>query len=104
MSLSLLTEPQAVRSAIEEYDQLGGDLFLSRYGYAPARSYVLVHGGKEYPSKAIAGVAVGKQHPERGPLRSDQFSGGENTVQAKLKELGFVVRAPAGLSSPLTPP
>jgi hypothetical protein len=87
---------------MQEYDQLGGDRFLSRYGYRPARSYVLVEDGKEYPSKAIAGVAVGKQHPGRGPLRSDEFSGGESTVRAKLEELGFVVRAPVGLSSQLT--
>jgi hypothetical protein len=102
MSLTLLTDPEAVRSAMQEYDRLGGDQFLSRYGYKPARSYVLVEGGKEYPSKAIAGVAVGKQHPGRGALRSDEFSGGESTVRTKLEELGFSVRAPVDLSSQFT--
>src|SRR3954463_14397372 len=50
---------------------------------------------KEYDSKAIAGVAVGKQFPSEGPLRSDQFSGGDATVRAKLESLGFRVRGPS---------
>jgi hypothetical protein len=49
------------------------------------------HGGRLYDSKAIAGVAFGYEHPERGPLSNDEFSGGEQTVQAKLEELGFEV-------------
>ncbi len=93
MTLSSLTSPNAVREAIDEYDQLGSTEFLRKYGYGPARSYVLAHDGKEYPSKAITGVAVGKQHPSRGPLRSAEFTGGEQTVRAKLQELGFTVKA-----------
>jgi hypothetical protein len=94
MTLSALTSSEAVRAAIAEYDQLGGAEFLRRYGFGPARSYVLVYDGREYPSKAIAGVAVGKQHPDRGPLQASEFSGGDNTVRAKLEELGFSVREP----------
>jgi hypothetical protein len=92
MPLSALSERSAVLSAMAEYDELGREEFLDRYGYGPSRSYFLEHDGKEYDSKAIAGVAVGKQFPSEGPLRKDQFSGGDATVRAKLESLGFRVR------------
>ena len=91
MSLSLLTDPAAVIAAIEEYDVMGGDAFRTQYGYGKARNLFLVNAGKLYDSKAIAGVAVGKQHPERGPLRADEFSGGDQTVRKALEALGFDV-------------
>lgn len=89
MSLSLLSSPEAVRSAMAEFDELGQDEFLAKYGYRPAREYFLEEGGRRYDSKAIAGVAFGKQYPDRGPLKSDEFSGGFNTVRDKLQQLGF---------------
>ena len=82
-----------------EYDELGRDAFLARYGYGPARSYFVVHDGKRYDSKALAGVAVGKQFPASGPLAATEFSGGEATVKAKLEELGFEVAGPSDFNS-----
>ncbi|MES2994069.1 MAG: DUF3883 domain-containing protein [Pseudomonadota bacterium] len=49
--------------------------------------------GQWADSKAIAGVAVGIQFPADGPLRSGQFSGGQETVVRRLTSLGFEVRA-----------
>ncbi|MGE3993728.1 AAA family ATPase [Pseudorhodoplanes sp.] len=89
MSLESLTDPAAVHAAMDEYDSLGGDAFLRKYGFGKARAFHVVRNGKPYPSKAIAGVAVGVQHPSRGTLRSTDFSGGESTVRAKLESLGF---------------
>jgi hypothetical protein len=89
--LSDLTERSAVLQAMVEFDELGRDVFLARYGYGPARSYFVVHNGKQYDSKALAGVAVGKQFPTSGPLAPSDFSGGEATVEAKLESLGFEV-------------
>src|SRR5271170_5016950 len=77
LGLSDLTERDAVEQAMAEYDELGRDAFLSRYGYGPARSYFVVHDGKRYDSKALAGAAVGKQFPASGPLAASEFSGGE---------------------------
>lgn len=91
MSLNLLTRREAVLAAIAEYDELGQKEFLDRYGYAPSRAYLLEHDGRRYDSKAIAGVAVGKENPSRGPLRADEFSGGDATVRQKLEALGFHV-------------
>ena len=49
----------AVLAAIAEYDRLGQDEFLDKYGFDRARSYLLIHNGKAYDSKAIVGVAHG---------------------------------------------
>ncbi len=92
--LSDLSEKSAVLQAMAEYDQLGRDAFLARYGYGPARSFFVVHDGKRYDSKALAGVAVGKQFPTSGPLTASEFSGGEATVKAKLEQLGFELVGP----------
>lgn len=91
MRLGDLTDPSAVFTAIAEYDRLGSDFFLARYGFNPARSYFLVHDGKRYDSKAIAAAAVGFQFPADGPLTANEFSGGEATVRRKLESLGFRV-------------
>src|SRR5688572_5020702 len=90
MALEDITAP-AVRSAIAEFDRLGRGTFLHRYGYGPARSYFVQADGELYDSKAIAGAAHGYARRELGPLRSDDFSGGEATVARQLRSLGFVV-------------
>lgn len=47
MALNELTRQEILR-AIEEYDQLGRDAFLKKYGFGPARSYLLHHDGKTF--------------------------------------------------------
>jgi putative restriction endonuclease len=91
MSLQDLSSPEAVISAIEEYERLGRSRFLKKYGYAEAKRYLVQYKGKFYDSKAIAGVAHKYQFPDDGPLRAMDFSGGEATVQKRLEHLGFVV-------------
>lgn len=58
VALSEITRDAALR-AIGEYDRLGQDGFLERYGFDRACQYLLVYGGKRYDSKAIVGVAHG---------------------------------------------
>jgi len=98
MSLSELSSPTAVRKAMEEYDQLGRDEFLKRYGFHPAREYLLQRDGREYDSKAIAGVAHKFEFPDLGPLKAEEFSGGIGAGAAakKLSQLGFTI---VGLSA-----
>ncbi|MEZ0077513.1 HNH endonuclease [Planotetraspora sp. GP83] len=83
---------EMVLAALEEHDELGRDAFLDQYGYRPARDYFLIHEGRRYDSKAIAGVA------HRGvtgrPLRAAEFSGGNITVARALSRLGFTVTTP----------
>jgi hypothetical protein len=96
--LSKLTDPAAVRTALSEFDQIGRERFLDRYGFGPAKMYFLKIDHKYYDSKAIVGAAYRYQHPEEksGHAASD-FSGGEATVARKLTQLGFiVVRRDAG--------
>ena len=46
-------------AAIAEFDELGRERFLDTYGFKKATGYVLIHDGKSYDSKAIAGAAHG---------------------------------------------
>ncbi|HYG85643.1 MAG TPA: DUF3883 domain-containing protein [Azospirillum sp.] len=85
-----LTSRRAVLSTIAECDRLGRDAFLTKYGYAPAKEYVLRHGGREYDSKAIVGVAYGHQHG-CPPLKPSDFSGGRGFAAGHLVKLGFEV-------------
>ena len=61
MGLGDLTSREAVIAAVQEFDKIGEEAFLSKYGYGPARRFFLILGGKLYPSKAIVGVACGYQ-------------------------------------------
>jgi MrcB-like, N-terminal domain len=91
MPLSDLTDPAAVDDAMNEFDRIGRDNFLQKYGFGPSRAYFVRRDGKYYDSKAIVGAAHGYQYPQKGQLRAHDFSGGENTVRAKLEALGFSV-------------
>jgi 5-methylcytosine-specific restriction protein A len=91
MAFQDITDPGAVQLAIAEFDRVGTDSFLTRYGFKKARAFFLAVGGREYDSKAIAGAAHGYQFPNLGPLHPSDFSGGEATVARKLRSLGFTV-------------
>lgn len=89
--LAQLTSRQAVLDAVAEYNELGQETFLSKYGFGKAVSYVLIYEGREYDSKAIAGVAM--KHQFGTPLSPGDFSGGKSTVKKQLESLGFMVRS-----------
>jgi hypothetical protein len=80
----------AVLAATNEYDELGQDEFLERYGFGRARKFVLVLDGKTYDSKAIVGAA--HRYATGKALPAAAFSGGVHTVVAWLTALGFEVR------------
>ncbi|MFD8149773.1 HNH endonuclease [Streptomyces sp. NPDC059720] len=83
-----------VLKAIEECDRLGRDAFLKAYGFRRARTYLLVHDGRHYDSKAIVGAAHGFL-PGQRPLPPDAkgFSGGAEHAARLLGRLGFDVVA-----------
>jgi len=89
MAFSEVNDPTAVRMAVREFDRIGRDAFLRKYGFRRARGYVLVLDGKRYDSKAIFGAAHGYQFPKLGPLPWRAFSGGAKTVERKLEAMGF---------------
>ena len=89
MALGVLTR-EAIERAIAEYDDLGRDAFLAKYGFGRATTYALVVDGVEYDPKAIAGVAYGIDHPERGPLANTEFNGGL-ALRGAYRPAGFDV-------------
>jgi 5-methylcytosine-specific restriction protein A len=91
MAFTDIDSRQAVLDAVAEFDQIGREEFLKKYGYREAQRYFLEIDGKRYDSKAIVGVAHKYQFPAEGALTFDEFSGGESTVQRKLEKLGFHV-------------
>jgi 5-methylcytosine-specific restriction protein A len=90
-----------VEEAIAECDELTRDVFLKKYRYRRSRLYPLEFGGRTYDSKAIVGVAFGKQHGT--PLRSGEFSGGLATVVRLLKNLKFFIQETPHPATALVP-
>jgi hypothetical protein len=78
-----------VNAAIEEYDALGGDAFLRRYGFGRSREYLLWQQGQCYDSKAILGVAL--RHAEGRLATWSHSNGGVTGAAQVLTELGFTV-------------
>jgi hypothetical protein len=86
-----LTDPQAVLQALAEFDQLGRQEFLRKYGFGRAGRFRLIYNGRQYDAKAVIGAARGFQAPDRGPLRSEDFQSNARSVKAPLQKLGFTV-------------
>ena len=82
---------EGVERAMVEFDRLGRKVFLDKFGFGKARGYFLIHDGRQYDSKAVVGVAHGYDRPDLGPLRRQDFSGGDATVARQLESLGFDV-------------
>ncbi len=82
-----------VLAAVAEFDAIGREAFLHRYGMGQAKSYLLLLNGREYDSKAIVAAAHG-HHPGLSPLRASDFSGGARGAANVLRELGFSVPTP----------
>ncbi|WP_194462135.1 hypothetical protein [Bradyrhizobium sp. CCBAU 53340] len=80
-----------VLKAIDEFDKLGRDGFLTKYGFGKSHRYFVRHKAKPYDSKAIAGVAhgrLGKGFLTWGPA---DFFGDAKTVAKRLWQPGFTV-------------
>lgn len=66
---------------------------MQRYGFGKSREFLVRNpaNGELCDSKAIVGAAYGFQFPNIGPLKPENFSGGEAKVVPKLQSLGFEV-------------
>ncbi|MCW4386331.1 hypothetical protein OH146_11160 [Salinibacterium sp. SYSU T00001] len=89
VSYAALTERNAVDDAIAEFDRLGRDAFLEKYGFGEAKEYFLVTERGRYDSKAIFGAAYERQHGTR--LGPSDFNGGKNGAAGRLAQLGYTV-------------
>ncbi|MER6191986.1 HNH endonuclease signature motif containing protein [Streptomyces cyaneofuscatus] len=83
---------EGILRAIAEHDRLGVEAFRDTYGYRAAVTYLLVHEGREYDSKAIAGVA--HRYDFGSALKHSQLSGGLKGAVAWLRREGFTVVEP----------
>ncbi len=90
-----------VFAAIAEYDRLGGEGFLSTYGFGPSRGYVLVHADRSYDSKAILGSRRIATPPEQLPRRLISW-GGKSGAARVLRNLDFDVTDPGDHEALLT--
>lgn len=90
--LSSITKLSIERS-IAEFVGLGREVFLQKYHFGRAKEFFVIDPltGTLCDSKAIIGVAYGIQYPNEGFLRPRDFSGGEATVAALLRQHGFVL-------------
>ena len=87
-----LSDPKAVFEALAEFDRLGREVFLRKYGFGHASRFRIVHKGRQYDAKAVIGAARGFEFPERGPLSSDDFPSNARAVKGTLEQLGFDVQ------------
>ncbi len=81
---------EGLLAAMASYDELGAAAFHEKHGTNPqvARrggrgGYMIEHGGKKYPSKAIMAAAAG--------LTPDRFSGGPAALGGVLKRAGLAL-------------
>jgi hypothetical protein len=63
VGLGHMKDPEAIRTAARECDELGEQAFLQKYGFGPTQ-YVAVVDGKRYPGKALVCVAHGIEFPD----------------------------------------
>ncbi|MFF4311692.1 HNH endonuclease [Streptomyces sp. NPDC001507] len=75
--------------AIAECDRLGQEAFRDTYHFRAAASYLLVHEGRQYDSKAIAGVA--HLYDFGHALKPSELSGGLKHAVSWLRREGFTV-------------
>jgi putative restriction endonuclease len=68
MPLSDLTDPAAVDAAMNEFDRIGRDNFLHKYGFGPSRAYFVSRDGKYYDSKSYRWRRASISISPKGPV------------------------------------
>ena len=88
----------AILATLEEYDRLGRDGFLRRYGYARARTRWIRHRNNRYDMKPIWRAAFA--HMDGGHAltpEDERYETNSDSVQRDLQHLGFeIISQPGG--------
>ncbi|OAN40345.1 protein NO VEIN domain-containing protein [Mycolicibacterium iranicum] len=84
-------DKDSVLAAIAEYDKLGQSEFLARYNFGKASKFRLVHNGRFYDSKAIAGVAHGFATNDYWMTERPFGGTGPGGAVTILEDLGFFI-------------
>jgi hypothetical protein len=94
MALSQIEQP-AVEAALAEFDKLGRQDFLHKYGFGVATKYLLRNEGRFYDPKAIVGAA--HQHTAGGsPLKPSEFDATTAIARLEHRRPLCASRAPGG--------
>lgn len=85
VDLSLINA-EAMNKAIEEFDQLGREKFLKKYGFFRSSKFYLRHNERLYDVKALVGAAYRRATGRK--LTNNMFGGGPqtNSVLRRIKE------------------
>lgn len=84
-----LTDRHAVDDALVEFDEIGREAFLDKYGFGKSTEYFLVDDRGHYDSKPVFAAAYLREHGVH--LGNDDFSGGVSGAAAWLEELGYAI-------------
>jgi hypothetical protein len=90
MKWSSIADRAPVLQAIAEFDGLGRDAFLAKYGFGRSTHLYVTYEGNLYDIKALAGATRGYADANAGPLRYNEFSSGKPLVDL-FRRLGFDV-------------
>jgi hypothetical protein len=72
-----LVDAKAFLMAIQEFNDLGRDRFLKKYGFSRSSKFYLIHEQRLYDTKALLGAAY--LHATGRKLTKDKFAGGAQT-------------------------
>jgi hypothetical protein len=70
-------DASALLAAIQEFNDLGRDKFLKKYGFSRSSKFYLIHEQRIYDTKALVGAAY--RHATGRKLTYDKFAGGAQT-------------------------
>ena len=81
-----------IEEAIEVYDELGKDVFLSRFGLNAAQKYrIQLDSGPPRDAKALIDYALRQRKDSQLSLAPNEWDGNKKTVAEPLRRLGFKV-------------
>jgi AAA domain (dynein-related subfamily) len=86
-----IQNPESVRRALREFDEVGREAFLAKYGVGSAKKFELVEDGRAYDAKAVLAAAFAYEFPDESALATTEFDGNDPTVRGNLERLGFHV-------------
>lgn len=90
MALQDIGRSEVIR-AVKEFDRLGLEGMIKRYGGHRSRRYFLEHNGKRYDQKLIARVAHEFLFPERRILKPHGDGANATRTRLHLEGLGFKI-------------
>jgi len=92
---------QHVLAAINEYDEVGQDEFLGRYGFAPSQEHVVRHANQSYDSKVLLGAALG--YATGTAATAAEFTSSKTAAAKVLRDLDFDVLSPEKADTVVVP-